>query len=129
MNEINRKLLELNNKIVETLNELAEFTPRFYHVFKNGKLKGYSSQLTNFRKALTEIDHSLEPHTKIPGDITSVKMVSGQLSVTFSIRNLTLTSLDEAQKMLSSYEGQAGFKLSTTLSLIAIVISTISLVG
>jgi hypothetical protein len=48
-------------------------------------------------------------------------MVSGKLSVTFSIRNLTLTSLDEAQKMLSSYEGQAGLKLSTTLSLMLLL--------
>ena len=129
MNEINQNLLELNSRIVATLNELSVFTPRFYHVFKNGKFKGFNSKLSSYRKELIEIDQSLEPHTRIPGDINSVRMVSGKLSVTFSVRNLTLTSLDEAQKMLSSYEGQAGFKLSTTLSLIAIVISTISLVN
>jgi hypothetical protein len=129
VNEIKDELMSLNGKIITVLSELAEFTPRFYHAVKNDKLKGYASKLTTFRLELNELDKRLEPHTRIPGDINSVTMTSGKLTIVFSVRNLTLTSLDEAQKILSSYEALAGFKLSTSLSLLAIVISAISLGG
>jgi hypothetical protein len=39
------------------------------------------------------------------------------------IRNVVLTTLDKAQKMLNSHEGQAGFKLSINIALFAIVVS------
>jgi hypothetical protein len=123
MNELNDELMGLNEDVSVVLKGLSQFKPRFYHVFSKGKLWEYTTKLIEFREKLNNLDQRIRPHTEIPSDINSIQMVSGKLSVTFSIRNVVLTTLDEAQKMLSSHEAQAGFKLSTNIALFAIVVS------
>lgn len=127
MNDFNDELLELNQEIVAVLKGLSEFKPKFYHVFSKGKLGTYSVSLVELRQQLNDVDQRIRPHTKIPGDYKSIQMVSGQLSVTFSLRNAVLTTLDEAQKMLNAHEAHAGFKLSTNIALLAIVVSILGL--
>ena len=125
MNEFNDELMGLNEQIVAVLKELSQFKPRFYHVFAKGKLGEYTTMLVEFREQLNDVDQRIRPHTRMPGDYNSIQMVSGKLSVTFSIRNVVLTTLDETQKMLNSHEAQAGFKLSTNIALFAIVVSVL----
>ncbi|RBO81862.1 hypothetical protein [Marinomonas aquiplantarum] len=125
MNEFNDELMGLNEQVMAILKELSQFKPRFYHAFVKGKLGEFAISLVGFREQLNDIDQRIRPHTRIPGDYNSIQMVSGKLSVTFSIRNVVLTTLDEAQKMLSSHEAQAGFKLSTNIALLAIIISVL----
>lgn len=125
MNELNEELMGLNEEIVAILKELSQFKPSFYHAFAKGRLGDYTAALVELREQLSEVDQRLRPHTRIPGDYNSIQMVSGKLSVTFSIRNVVLTTLDEAQKMLNSHESQAGFKLSTNIALLAIVVSVL----
>ena len=127
MNEFNDELMELNEQVVSILKELSQFKPRFYHAFAKGKLGEYTVRLVEFRERLNAVDQRIRPHTKIPGDYNSIQMVSGKLSVTFSIRNVALTTLGEAQKMLSSHEALAGFKLSTNIAFLAISVSVIGL--
>ena len=129
MNDFNDELMGLNEQLVAILKELSQFKPRFYHAFAKGKLGEYTAKLVEYREQLNEVDQRLRPHTRVPGDYNSIQMVSGKLSVTFSIRNVVLTTLDEAQKMLNSHEAQAGFKLSTNIALIAVVVSVLGLAG
>lgn len=124
MNQFNEDLMQLNEDIVQTLGKLAKFKPRFYHSFAKGKSSEFNASLIGYRERLNVIDKNLRRHaTSIPDDAGSVKTGSAKLSITFSIRNLTLASLGEAQKLLNDHEAQAGFKLSTNLALLAIVIS------
>lgn len=125
MNDFNNELMELNEQVIEILRELSQFKPRSYHVFAKGKLGKYTAKLVDFRERLNDLDQRIRPYTKIPGDYNSIQMVSGKLSVTFSIRNVVLTTLDEAQKMLNSHEAQAGFMLSTNIALFAVAVSVI----
>lgn len=127
MNEFNDELMRLNEQVVAILKELSQFKPSFYHVFAKGKLGEYTIKLIELREQLSEVDQRIRPHTRVPGDYNSVQMVSGKLSVTFSIRNVVLTTLDEAQKMLNSHEAQASFKLSTNIALVAIVVSVLGM--
>lgn len=129
MNDFNDELMELNEQLVAILKELSQFKPRFYHAFAKGKLGKYTTKLVEYREQLNEVDQRIRPHTKVPGDYNSIQMMSGKLSVTFSIRNVVLTTLDEVQKMLNSHESQAGFKLSTNIALIAVVVSVLGLAG
>lgn len=129
MNELNEELMEMNEEITSELSELAQFTPRYYHSITKGQLKGFSTSLVGFRERLNDIDQRIRPHTRVPRDINSIQMVSGKLSVTFAIRNVALTTLDEAQKLLNSHESQAGFKLSINLALIAIVVSVVGVLA
>ena len=88
MNELNDELMELNEQVVAILKELSQFKPRFYHVFAKGKLGEYAVRLVGFREKLNDIDQRVRPHIRIPGDYNSIQMVSGKLSVIFSIRNV-----------------------------------------
>lgn len=125
MNEITADILILNKKIVETLTAISQFKPRFYHAIYKTKLYEFETVLSTYRSSLAALDDRISSNIKIPGDYNSIQMVAGKLSIVFSTRNIALTALDEAQKLLSAHDSQAGFKLSTLMSLAAIVVSVV----
>jgi hypothetical protein len=127
MNEITADLLALNKKIVETLTAISQFKPRFYHAIATYKTELYEFEtiLSSYRSSLAALDDRISSHIRIPGDYNSIQMHAGKLSIVFSTRNIALTTLDEAQKLLSAHNSQASFKLSTLVSLAAIVISVV----
>jgi hypothetical protein len=125
MNEITVDILTLNKEIVETLNSISQFKPRSYHAFFKNRITTFENTLNSYRSSLASLDERITPHAKIPGDFNSIQMCAGKLSIVFATRNIALTSLDEAQKLLSGHDSQAAFKLSTLISLIAIIISVV----
>lgn len=125
MNTITADILKLNKKIVETLTEISQFKPHFYHAIYKTELYEFETVLNSYRSSLAELDDQISLHIKIPDDYNSIQMHAGKLSIVFSTRNIALTTLDEAQKLLSAHDSQAGFKLSTLVSLAAIVISVV----
>lgn len=126
MNDLNQKLLELNEEIVDSFTTISNIKPRSWHMFFNSQYKTLESLLLSFRKKLDEIDREIEPHTIIPGDYNSIQMVSGKLSIVFATRNMAFTSLGEAQKLLTNAQSQVSFRFTTLVSLLAIVISVVS---
>ena len=127
MDELAKKMMSLNGNIVETLSELSAFKPKFFHALFRGEITKYSETLSKYRTQLVELESALQSQTRVPSNYNEVQIVSGQMSIVFSVRNMTLTSLDEAQKMLSSHESISGFKLSTFLALFAILVSLLSI--
>ncbi|MBF4270317.1 hypothetical protein EAY71_25995 [Vibrio anguillarum] len=128
MNEINKKAMELNEECFSVLNEISDFKPQFYHLVASQNLSEFESKLRGLREKLSELDKNIAPHTNVPGDYNSIQMGAGKLSVCFNARNVALTTLTEAQRLLSSHEGSAQFKATTMIALIAVIISMISVV-
>ncbi|EIE5874804.1 hypothetical protein LDV99_001631 [Vibrio parahaemolyticus] len=128
MNEINKTAMELNEECFSVLNEISDFKPQFYHILARRKLREFESQLRGLREKLSDLDKDIAPHTNVPGDYNSIQMAAGKLSVCFNARNVALTTLTEAQRLLSSHEGNAQFKATTMIALIAVIISMISVV-
>ncbi|MCR9722986.1 hypothetical protein NB567_21545, partial [Vibrio parahaemolyticus] len=128
MNKINKKAMELNKECFSVLNDISEFKPQFYHIFCSKKFHGFEVKLGKLRKQLSELDSEIEPHTNMPDDYNSIQKRSGKLSVAFNTRNIALTTLGEAQRLLSSHEGSAQFKATTIIALIAVFISVVSVV-
>lgn len=126
MNDINQKILELNEEIVNSFTTISNIKPRSWHMFNNAQYKTLENLLLSYRVKLHEIDKEIEPHTIIPGDYNSIQMVSGKLSIVFATRNMAFTSLGEAQKLLTNAQSQVSFKFTTSVSLLAIVVSVIS---
>mgnify|MGYP001824231893 CR=1 FL=1 len=125
MNDLNQKLLELNEEIVNTFSSISDIKPRAWHVFLNSDHQKLEDILLSYRRRIDEIDREIEPHTIIPQDFNGIQMASGKLTMLFSTRNMALTSLGEAQKILSNSQSLASFEFTTTISLLAIVISII----
>ncbi len=128
MNNLNKKAMKLNEECFAALNDISEFKPQAYHVFLSKNIQGYELRLRTLRKQLSELDKEIEPHTKMPGDYNSIQMCSGKLSVCFNARNIALTTLTEAQRLLSSHEGSVQFKATTIIALIAVLISMVSVI-
>lgn len=126
MNDINQELLDLNSEIIDLINQLAVFKPRFYHSLNSGKLNIFLKAINTFRLKLIDLDKRIKPHTRIPENYNSIQMVSGKLAITFSIRNQTLISLNEAQKYLNSHDDKSNFKLTIIIAFAAILLSAIS---
>lgn len=126
MNDLNQKLLELNEEIVNTFSVISNIKPHSWHMFFNSQYKLLENSLFSFRKRLNEIDREIEPHTIIPNQINDLNMASGKLSILFATRGMTLTSLSEAQKLLTNSQTQVSFKFTTLISLLAIVLSVYS---
>lgn len=59
---------------------------------------------------------------------TQFKGAQVSFTVAFNTRNIALTTLGEAQRLLSSHEGSAQFKATTIIALIAVLISVVSVV-
>ena len=129
MNNLNQKLLELNEEIVNAFSTISSIKPHSWHIFLNSKYSELDNLLLSFRKKLDDIDREIEPHTIIPNDYNSVQMASGKLSILFATRNMALTSLSEAQKLLTNNQTQVSFKFTTIISLLAIVISIIGAIN
>lgn len=123
MNDLNQKLLEINEKIVKTFTEISSIKPHAWHVFFGKQYKTHEETLLSYRKEFNEIDREIEPHTIIPGDYNGIQMASGKLSMLFSTRNMALISLGEAQNQLFTTQSQASFKFTTSVSLLAIIIA------
>jgi len=126
MNDLNQRLLELNDKIVNVFTDISNVKPRAWHILFDSKYRKIENSLFSFRKELHEIDRDIEPQTIIPNDYNSIQMVTGKLSILFSTRNMVLTSLSEAQKILTNNQSQVTFKFTTIISLVAIAVSIIS---
>ncbi len=126
MNDLNQKLLELNEDIVNSFTTISNIKPHSWHMFLDSEYKTLEKLLLTFRIKLDEIDREIEPHTIIPGDYNSIQMVSGKLSIVFATRNMAFTSLGEAQKLLTNAQSQVSFKFTTLVSLLAIVVSVVS---
>ena len=123
LNEINKRAMKLNEECFSVLNEISEFKPQFYHLLDTRKFSDFESKLRGLREKLSKFDKDIAPHTNIPGDHNSIVMGAGKLSVCFNARNVVLTTLTEAQRLLSSHEGSAQFKATTIIALIAVLIS------
>lgn len=128
MNDTHQKLQELNEEIVKTFSTISSIKPQPWHLFFSKQYNNLEDQLLSYRILLDEIDHEIEPHAIIPNDFNSIQMVSGKLSIIYATRNMTLTSLAEAQKLLTNSQSQASFKFTTIVSLAAIVISIFGVV-
>ncbi|EQA7837588.1 hypothetical protein ACX843_003569, partial [Vibrio cholerae] len=128
VNEINKRAMELNEECFSVLSEISEFKPQFYHLFNTQKFSDFELKLRGLREKLSELDKDIAPHTNVPGDYNSIQMGAGKLSVCFNARNVALTTLTEAQRLLSSHEGSAQFKATTIIALIAVLISLVSVV-
>ncbi|MBV1870868.1 MAG: hypothetical protein KUG76_08155 [Gammaproteobacteria bacterium] len=126
MDEISQDLIELNKEIVSTYSDISKLKSRPWYILFNCKIKAIESQLWSFRKKLSELDSSIEPHTKIPTNTNDITAKSGKLSILFATRNMAFSSLGEAQKLLSNLESKISFKFTTLLSVTAIVISIVA---
>lgn len=127
MNDVHQKLQELNEEIVQTFSTISGISPKPWHVFIGKQFNNLENQLLLYRLRLDELDHEIEPHAIIPNDYNGIQMVSGKLSILYATRNMALTSLGEAQKLLTNAQSQASFKFTVLVSLLAIVISVVGL--
>jgi len=123
MNDLNQKLLELNEEIVNAFTTISNVKPHSWHIFFRSQYISLEKLLLSFRKKLDDIDREIEPHTIILNDYNSAQIMTGKLSILFATRNMALTSLAEAQKLLANTQTQVSLKFTTIISLLAIVIS------
>lgn len=128
LDEVKDSYIAGSQKIVDASEELANDSFGFIEIFSKKKLKIHQGKVSKFYGWLREYDAKFSGRLSTQGGISTMQMRQAQVAIVSEARSLFVSSLSAFERELSDKEQTVNFRLSTTIALVAIVVSVVGIV-
>jgi hypothetical protein len=136
-NELIEMYLNGANEVKSSTENLSLCKRKFFHIFTKKPISNSPSDIRKFYSLLKDADskysvlikvppNKLQPAYGVDGDI---KLLSYRLDIVSNARDVFVSSLSGYEKEVSNIENVLNFRLTTTIAVFAIILSSTTLLG
>lgn len=112
-----------SRQIIDANESMARDSYGLLEMIAKTKLNRHKDRLGEFYGWLREYDEAYSENISISGSINEVLMKQGKLGIAEKAREIFISSLNSYEKELSNIEGNINFKLTTSIAVLAIIVS------
>jgi len=114
-----------SRQIINANESMAKDSYGFMEMITKSKLKRHKEKLGDFYAWLRECDEAYSKNISVSGSINDLLMKQAKLGIAEKARGVFISSLNSYEKELSNIEGNINFKLTTSMAVLAIVVSAV----
>ena len=123
MESIKNQYIQSAKKIIDANEKMACDSFKFIEMFRRKNLRKYKGNLSDYYNWLREYDDEYSQFITTDGTINDLNFKLAKINIASKAREIFIVSLGNYEKELSNIEGNLNFLLSTSIALVAIVIS------
>ena len=112
-------------KILDSTKGLATDSYGMWEVLTRAKIGYAKKQLIDYYTTLGELDDAYSECLQMTGSLNDLMMKNAKLAIVERSRVIYIDSLDSFQRELSNVETTLNFKISTTMALVALILSSV----
>ncbi|RJG09742.1 hypothetical protein D3879_16880 [Pseudomonas cavernicola] len=102
---------------------LAAASSGLREIFSRSVINEHKEKVRNHFQILLKLDEQYTKHLSPQGTINELSMKSAQIQILSQARSMFVGAIKNYESSLTELEGQFQFKVSTTLAIVAILIS------
>lgn len=117
-----------SRQVIDANEAMARESYGLVEVFSRTKMNGYKAKLGGYYDWLREYDEAYAETLSIHGTINDLQVKQAKAAIAAHARNLFVSSIGNYEKELSNIESSLNFRLTTSIAIIALLVSAIGFV-